>query len=508
MNFLQTKLSLLGCLTIAAISNCIAQKPNWQGLDLKKDSVFGISTEKTYLELLPNKEWKEVIVAVIDMGIDTAHEDLKPVLWTNLKEIPGNGIDDDRNGYIDDIHGWNFSEIPGGKQDITLLAMRNKEFFDSLSYFPLPAVYRAGYQANRRAIRENNAERTKVSRLMMNLTLNASLLDRLINQIGKNNPSPADFKNYAPKDSAEKMICSQVLAFLPYYRDFPEYKRKNVDEPTAVLKYQLEHAMNMDDTTGEQLQGCGNNDITGPFLLLPESSSYHGTSVASILAADRNNNIGISGVADHVKIMSLRVVPFFEEIRNEYLAKAIRYAVDNGAKIINLSFGNSFSFQKKLVDQAVQYAMDSDVLIVKSAGNDGSNTDIELQYPSRFYQDSSGAADAWITVAASGAKDDSTLVPAFSNYGKTTVDVFAPGNHLISAYPGSKYGDATGTSVAAPVVAGLAALIREYYPTLTAVQVKDIIMKSVVKRDILKDKCVSGGVVNAYNALQVAATYK
>jgi subtilisin family serine protease len=229
--------------------------------------------------------------------------------------------------------------------------------------------------------------------------------------------------------------------------------------------------------------------------------------VAGVIAADRNNDKGILGLADHVKIMPLRLVSFFQEMHDTDLAKSIRYAVDNGAKVINMSLSNSISFKKSMVDEAVRYAMLKDVLIVKAAGNDGINLDENPDYPSRIYEDGT-AAGAWINVGASGWKDDSTLVPGFSNYGGSTVDVFAPGDHLISCYPGSKYGDATGTSIAAPLVAGLAALIWEYYPKLTAFQIKDIIMRSVVKRDLLKDKCVSGGIVNAYNALKLAAANK
>jgi len=497
-------LLLLG---LGSISNGYAQKPNWQGMDLKKDSLFGASTEIAYARLLQNKKWKDVIIAVIDMGIDTNHEDLKNSLWTNPKEIAGNGIDDDHNGYVDDMHGWNFSECVDCKQDVTLLATRDKKFFDSLSYSTIPEAYSASYLVNRRAIRENDAERAKVSKILLRLTFNAAVLDEILKKIGKSVPLVSDFCSYQTKDTVERLICNLVTQALCRYDDFIAYRRKNVEEPIGVLKYQVEHAMNTDDQTREEPTDAGNNDVTGPTLLLDESSSYHGSSVTGILAATRNNSFGIDGVADHVKIMSLRVVSFFQEMRDESLAKAIRYAVDNGARIINMSFGNSFSLCKKHVDEAVKYAMSKDVLIVKSAGNDGIDVDKQAQFPNRFFADSTGAAEAWITVAASTAKDDSSLVPPFSNYGKRSIDVFAPGVHLMSTFSGSTYGDATGTSVAAPVAAGIAALIMEYYPDLTAVQVKDIIMKSVVKRDILKDKCVSGGVVNAYNALLLAAQY-
>jgi subtilisin family serine protease len=195
------------------------------------------------------------------------------------------------------------------------------------------------------------------------------------------------------------------------------------------------------------------------------------------------------------------------ELRDKSLAKAIRYAADNGAKVINLSFGKPYTWDKKDVDEAVKYAMQKDVLIVHAAGNDGEDLDNTPHFPNPIYLDDQGTANAWIEVGASGGKDDNSLAADFSNYGKRTVDVFAPGVNVYSTIPGNRYISWSGTSMAVPVVAGLAALIREYYPKLTAVQVKEIILKSVVKRDVLKDKCVSGGVVNAYNALKLAATY-
>lgn len=487
------------------------QKPNWQNLDLRKDSAFGISTEKAYSELLKNKIPKEIIIAVIDMGVDTAHEDLRSVLWANQHEIPGNGTDDDHNGYVDDIQGWNFSELDSGKQDIALLAMKNKSFYDSLAYSVIPVTYLDGYRANRKALKECNELRARAVNLFNILTLNSAILDRMVQKIGKQNPSISDFENYKTNDESEKNISKLVIRFLALYHDFDEYKVNNIEKPIELLKFQLEHSLNFDEgRTDPKPTGTGDNDVTGPFLLLSEiePGAYHGTSIAGVIAADRNNNIGIKGIADHVKIMSLRVISFFDGMSDRNLARAIRYAVDNGAKVINMSFARDYSVKKNVIDETIKYAMKKDVLIIKAAGNEGVDVDDETNYPNKIYDDKSGEANAWIEVGASGWKDDSTLACSFSNYGKKHVDVFAPGNHLLSCSPGSKYEDATGTSIAAPMVSGLAALIWEYYPMLTARQVKEIIMKSVVKRDILKDKCVSGGVVNAYNALQLAAAYK
>ena len=258
----------------------------------------------------------------------------------------------------------------------------------------------------------------------------------------------------------------------------------------------------------------GNNNITGP-------DAEHGTHVAGIIAAIRNNDLGIKGVADNVKIMAIRAVPDGDE-RDKDVASSIRYAVDNGAKIINMSFGKAYPWDKKVVDEAVKYAVSRGVLLVHAAGNDGKNTEKEESYPNRLFTDSigvtMGTAAGWIEVGATGWKNDEELLASFSNYGGKTVDVFAPGVKINSAFPGSTYKENDGTSMASPVVAGLAAMIWSYYPQFTAVQVKDIIMNSVTKVEqkvkikedgsnkkvLLSDISVTGGVVNAYNAMLLA----
>ncbi len=234
----------------------------------------------------------------------------------------------------------------------------------------------------------------------------------------------------------------------------------------------------------------------------PNLTAFHGTHVAGIIGADRNNREGMNGIADNVKIMTLKIVGNVRELREKNLAAAIRFAVDNGARIINMSFGKPYTLYKKLVDDAVSYALKKDVLLILAAGNNAENLDEVPHYP-----DPVNKAN-WMVVGASSLKDDESLKASFSNYGQKSVDIFAPGVNIYSTVPGSKYQSWDGTSMAAPVVSGIAALIREYYPAFTAAQVKEIIMQSVVKRDILKDKCVTGGVVNAYNALRLAATYK
>jgi len=520
-----TVLSICG---FTLCGSAFAQQPDWQNKDLEKDTVFGISTEKAYSELLKGKKAKPVIVAVMDSGIDTLQEDLKGALWVNPGEIPGNGKDDDHNGYADDLHGWDF--IGGAKGDvnydnleITRLIRQQNSFYDSLAYTAVPAQDLKGYQEYRKMKKNYDGQLEEASATVDNINEINKALDTMLRKMGTTKPGLADIQNYTaggPEEEKVKRLLTGQLAANPDYDAFKKLLSDTYEHYKILVDYQLNQDFdprNMvgDDYNNSNQRNYGNNDVYGPHAL-------HGTHVAGIIGAVRNNEIGMNGIADHVQLMSVRVVPEGDE-RDKDVANGIRYAVDNGAKIINMSFGKPYSRDKKAVDEAVKYAMSKDVLIIHAAGNDGKNIDNpdNAFVPAKYYQDNSGEAAAWINVGASGPKDDSTLVASFSDYGKVNVDVFAPGVRIYSTIPDNKYAYENGTSMAAPVVTGLAALIREYYPKLTAVQVKDIIMRSVVKpahqvmvkengliKDVwLSDICVSGGVVNAYNALKLAATY-
>jgi subtilisin family serine protease len=503
-----------------------SQPNGWQNLDLHKDSVYGISTEKAYLELLSNnKKYRTVIVGVIDGGVDTAHEDLKSVIWTNPQEIPGNGIDDEHDGYIDDVHGWDFIGGPKGDIDKENLELTREIRRLKPLYGDAAAVTdSAGYSQFQVMLKEYDQALKKVEDIVTNIRAFQSILDSIKVKMRKDSPTLADFQSYEPRNTYESRVKDVLIEALTDNPDFGEFERNEIGDVLKHFQDELDYDYNLDfnprpgivgdDPKNPEERFYGNNDVTGP-------EAEHGTHVAGIIGAVRNNNIGINGVADHVWIMSVRTVPSGDE-RDKDIANAIRYAADHGAKVVNMSFGKGYSPDKKVVDEAVKYAMSKDVLLVHAAGNDGKNLDKEKNFPTRVYADGSGSAGAWIEVGASGFKDDSTLVAAFSNYGRTSVDVFAPGVHIHSTIPGSKYADYDGTSMASPVVAGLAALIREYYPKLTALQVKDIIMRSVDKPNhlvsvqenglsnsvLFSDVCISGGIVNAYNALKLAEHYK
>ncbi|MBB5620642.1 subtilisin family serine protease [Pedobacter cryoconitis] len=442
-------------------------KDNWQNLDLKTDSVFGISMEKTYTELLNGKKATSVIVAVIDGGVDVNHEDLKSVIWTNANEIPANGKDDDHNGFIDDIHGWNFYST---------------------------------------VVKEDEKAEVSATHNKLNiLKTDQKILNQILQKINKSSPDLNDFKDYIPNSAGELKMQSTMVYGLKSYPDFLNYKKINLKRGIDYYNMQLSYYENhdFDPMTG------------GP-------STYHGTHVTGIIAADRINNIGIKGVADHVKIMVLRTVSGLDPIRGgaeqtpgnqqnnndidektKAVAHAIRYAADNGAKIINMSFGQPWAKPSVAVSEAIKYAVSKDVLIVHASGNEGQNLDQMIIYPDRSTPEGQAIAACWIEVGASGWKNDEKLAGEFSNYGKNSIDVYAPGVEITSTAPRSTYLDDTGTSMAAPVVSGMAAVIREYCPKLSAAQVKNLIMKSVIEVGSLKDKCISGGIVNAYKAFKL-----
>lgn len=478
-------------ITLYFCSPVIAQKENWEKLDLKDDSVFGISSQKAYKELLGNKHAKTVIVGIIDSGIDTVQEDLKSVLWTN----PSDGS-----------HGWDYIGQETGREDIALLVGSKKAFYDSLSYTMVPESYRAGYQTYRKLSPQLDAKIGDIKKVISELKMAELIADSLVQKMGKENPVVEDFKGYQSQNDQEKEIVKRIIKRLPIYNNWQEYRRAEISHIIELAQFHLDHGLNIDNE--ERDSAIGDSDISpdklGP-VSEPNLTAYHGTHVAGTIGAVRDNGIGMDGIADHVQIMMLKVNGTLRELRDESLAKAIRFAVDHGAKVINLSFGKPYSWAKKDVDEAVKYAMQKDVLLIHAAGNSGQDLDAVEHYPNPVYGDKSGIAKAWIEVGASGPKNDATLAANFSNYGAKSVDVFAPGVEIYSTLPFNQYASWSGTSMAAPVVTGLAALIREYYPKLTALQVRDIICKSVVKSPFLDGKCVTGGIVNAYTSLKLAA---
>ena len=498
-NGIKILISIFFCVTSLCVQGQVNEKKNWQHLDLEKDGVFGISADKLYQQL-NGKKGVPVIVAVIDGGADTSHEDLKGMFWSNPKEIPGNKKDDDKNGYVDDIHGWNFLGSAKGS-----FLLDNYDLIRQLR----SALKKDPNSQQARDLQAQVAEKKAYyEKALAEVTQERESLNAILTGVGKPNPSVNDLQNFRYKSAEQEEELVKLVKALNAKSD-PDTFKDNLNRQYSDDKEQLDYWLNINYDPRKDKEftkpGYGNGDIQGQV-------PYHCTHVSGIIAANRNNNLGGKGIADNVKLMILRTIPVGDYLDSE-MALAIRYAADNGARVINISAGKIGAVHPELIDQAVQYAMDKDVLIVHACGNDGQHLD-QGYYPRKEYQ-SGGKAKAWIEVGASGMKDDESLMFLASNYGKKVVDVFAPGVDIYSCTPNNGYAYLNGTSMAAPVVSGLAAVLRSYYPKLSAETIKEIIIGSVkkVNHNIktingtipFSETCSSGGIVNLYDAFELAA---
>lgn len=507
---------------------------NWHLQDKGASGIYGISLDKAYDFVKTKKiKSKTILVAVIDSGIDTLHEDLKPVLWTNPKEIPNNGKDDDKNGYVDDVHGWNFI---GGKDGQNV---KEDSYEGARVYYKLKAKYGSVIPDESSVTPEERAELAIYKKAQQKI-------------VGDVNPTQISFlKKLLPGFIKGDSVIRLDLKKEEYNcTDLEKYSTVNSDaKKTKGFMVQLCKANGTDDLTNKQLldelQGelkkadaaenppteyrknivkddesnindryYGNKDIMA-------ATPFHGTHCSGIIAAARNNGKGMDGIADNVRIMMVRAVPDGDE-HDKDIANAIRYAVDNGAQIISMSFGKDFSPEKQWVDDAVKYAESKDVLLVHAAGNEAKNIDSADNFPCATFKDGKYVPSNFITVGASGDLKNGGITASFSNYGKKEVDVFAPGVQIYSTVPGgTTYGKASGTSMACPVVAGTAAYILGNYPALSAKQLKYVIEKSSVKLEDdvnkpgadgekvkLSEISKTGGLLNAYEAIKLASTLK
>lgn len=538
-------LSVLTAATATAQGTSTGQKKEtpkgWHLMDRSKDGFNGISLAGAY-QLVKGKKSTPVLVAVIDSGIDTLHEDLKDVLWQNPKEIPGNGIDDDKNGYVDDIYGWNFI---GGKDGRNVKAdsyegarvyhaLKGKWSGKTVDPSTLTPEEKEEYQTwlKAKAKIEDAPIAGGVDLLLLKRALIAAKRNDSVLKVamGKETYTGNELEAYAPTASDAKAAKNSFL-YLFKANDIMDQTNKEFIEGFGDYLAGEERKAEAKDRAPKDLRGeiTGDNesDINDRFYGNPDvmaGTPFHGTHVAGIIGAKRNNGKGMDGIADNVKIMMIRAVPDGDE-HDKDIALAIRYAVDNGAKIINMSFGKDFSPQKKWVDDAVKYAASKGVLLVHAAGNDHKNLDSADNFPNASLVTYKERATNWLTV---GASSDPTAEPgfesltaSFSNYGKKEVDVFAPGTKIYSTIPGGNtYGNAQGTSMASPVVAGVAALILSYNPHLTPEQLKMVIEKSStpVKEKVkipgtedevnMSEISRTAGIINAQEAMKLALSIK
>lgn len=526
---MRNKVLIVALLFFCTLTVGYTQPPaNWFNLDLAQDSVPGISAERTYQTLLKGKKSSPVIVAVIDSGVDFEHEDLKNVMWVNEDEIPNNGIDDDGNGYIDDIHGWNFLGNKDGKNlefdlfEVSRLYLDYKKYFqgkDTLKLNKDDISKYNQYKEYEKIIAEKKAAAQE------ELMFYAALYDAVkeFNKaIKKDTVTYEDVKKFRSKDQRMNAVANIVLSEMATGKSYDEFKdiiKQGFDHYYSTVNYHYNlsydgRKMIVGDNPNDPYERYyGNNNVKA-------AHAEHGTHVAGIIAADRSNKIGMKGVADNVRIMAIRAVPDGDE-RDKDVANAILYAVDNGAAVINMSFGKGASPYKEAVEKAIKYALKNDVLLVHGAGNDSEQNEPNNSFPNDYFAKkglfSPRFADNWIEVGATHWKKRTDLVAYFSNYSPDHVDVFAPGVDIYSTVPDSKYKNNQGTSMSAPIVSGLAGVLRAYFPDLTAKQVKDIIMQSVTKMNIKVKKpgsddlvsfnqlSVTGGVVNLYKAVELAS---
>ena len=478
----------------------------WSHLDLVKDSIPGMSVDKAYAELLQGKTGKKVIVGIVDSGVDIEHEDLKGMIWTNPKEIAGNGIDDDKNGFIDDVHGWNFlGDAIHENLELTRVIKKGDDG---------SAVYK-----NALAQYDEKYKKALESKEQVDFLLDVH--NTIKKALGKSTYKLEDLNSLTsvdPKVARSKMVMTQVFTnagptFDPE-ADFEEYRAQVYNELNFNLNKDFDGRKIVGDNPDDiKNNHYGNNIVFGP----DKEEALHGTHVAGIIAQVRGNNLGGDGITNNVEILTVRAVPDGDEYDKD-IALAIRYAVDNGAKVINGSFGKSFSPHKQWVYDAIKYAAKKDVLIVHAAGNDGYNIDEtkNINYPNDSEDNIKEYTNNVITIGAINKQYGEHVVAGFSNFGKINVDVFAPGEEIYATVPNNKYKYLQGTSMASPNVAGVAALIRSYYPKLKASQVKQILMASGValpatvklgENEEVKpasETSTTGKMVNAYNALLMA----
>jgi subtilisin family serine protease len=515
---------------VSAVDSLNQKYLNWFDKDPIQDQIQGASVFKAYAEDVKTTQGKKILVAVIDGGVDINHPELQGKVWRNVDEIPGNGIDDDNNGYIDDLNGWNFIGNARGENvnaenvEQTRLVRKLGPLYENVtSIDQVPEEKRNEYHTYVLSKKKFDEDLDEYQVMQNNLSTIERALDEadkvIRTTLGKETYTKEDVMSITSKD--ELVTRSKGLLLFTYKQGLTKKLIEKMKEETSLF---LDKHLNLDfnprSIVGDNDEDItdtkyGNADIIGP-------DADHGTFVAGIIAAKRNNGAGIDGIAESVEIMPIRAIPNGDE-RDKDVALAIRYAVDNGARIINMSFGKDFSPNKNFVDDAFRYAEEKNVLVVHAAGNDAANSDLVGNYPCSKLDDGSVLSN-WISVGASSINLDKNFCASFSNYGKHTVDLFAPGENIISLAPGNKYVMNDGTSFSCPVVSGVAALILSLHPELKPVELRSILLQSSTSYKRLKvyypnlkspkkkktrfgELSVTGGIVNASAAIKLADKY-
>jgi len=503
------------------LNNILHAQQNPKILNWYNGKGAGMHTEKAYKKL-KKKTSNTVVVAVIDSGIDIEHEDLKGKIWTNEKEIPNNGIDDDKNGFIDDIHGWNFignkdgEHVDGATLEKTRRLRELSKKFKDIDPETINDSDKDEYALYEKIKKEVQDDIDNYSQYLPQFEMLPMMIEKVPSKVaeilGVEEYTEKDLKKWKPESDQEKQlkgIASAILSGELSLEAVAEQKKQITD----MLDFHLNTEFDEREIIGDKPKDFsdidyGNNDVEGPDAL-------HGTHVGGIIGAIRGNKLGGDGVADNVKLMVLRAVPNGDE-NDKDIALSVRYAVDNGAKIINMSFGKSYSPNQKEVYEAFKYADSKGVLLVHAAGNSSLDLDVEDNFPTSNYSFQEEKLDLYLTIGASTRFKKEKLAADFSNYGQTMVDVFAPGHDIYNSVPQSEYKKLNGTSMACPMVAGVGALLTSYFPTLTMNEIKDVILKSATPYKETKQfipgtedlvyfatLSVTGSVVNVKNAVKM-----
>jgi len=494
----------------------------WPHDDLATDSIPGMSVDKAY-QFLADKKGTTLIVGVIDSGIDIEHEDLKDNVWVNTGEIAGNGIDDDKNGHIDDVHGWNFL---GGAEwaatpeqlEVTRIYKKLSAKYGDKSEDQISEEDKEEYAYYQKVKKDFEKRVVKAKgdygyyKKLHKMLMDGDAVAR--EKLNKEDYTIAELNTLAEEDQNAYLM--RVVSNGVNVQDYARQLEEGIDYYGSQVNVMYNLDFDGRAPTGDDAYDLTDTPYGNAFTIGSVEDEMHGTHVSGIILATRNNGTGMNGVAKNVKLLSVRTVPDGDEYDKD-ISLAIRYAVDNGAKVINMSFGKSYSPNAEWVYEAIKYAASKDVLLVHASGNDHKNIDKSDNFPTDAPDKKTEIADNYITIGATTRHYDEDLIATFSNYGKLNVDLFAPGLEIYSTIPKNEYKSTQGTSMAAPEVAGVAALVRSYYPQLSASQVKHILMNSGTKIDLevlipggegkkvpFSDLSVSGRIVNAYNALKMA----